>query len=319
MKNEEDGMPQENVNDWDDFFEQHATDTPTEILVRGQPWGALEEMRLGHPLVPGLTFQMPHNDGDAKSQAAYLEAKPWVELLEHGTFSEDTLSVMPTSYQTTDPWHVLITKSAEDHKATWLHHLYLGINLAERGNLAEPIDHFTRSLEMKPNPVAARCLAVLSQTQEDAWTHYEQAWTILHSEWTTDASYDRLTDNLVNEISMFLQQAGWYDNMQAFLDAVPEKHRNIDTYITMQIKVNLRNAEYDAAANILGKECFPTYAKARSDLMDMWNEAQEGIAAQKKGHDEKLTNVEKHRARVDNPVPENIGCQYASEYCNTYW
>ena len=51
--------------------------------------------------------------------------------------------------------------------------------------------------------------------------------------------------------------------------------------------------------------------------MDMWNEVQEGIAAQKKGSE--LTNVEKHQARVQHRVPDNIGCQYASEYCDSYW
>ena len=45
--------------------------------------------------------------------------------------------------------------------------------------------------------------------------------------------------------------------------------------------------------------------------MSMWNEAQEGIAKQKKGAE--LTYVEKHRARMDHPIPDNIGCQYASE------
>ncbi len=45
--------------------------------------------------------------------------------------------------------------------------------------------------------------------------------------------------------------------------------------------------------------------------MSMWNNAQVGLAQQKKGST--LTNVEKHQARVNNPVPDNIGCQYASE------
>lgn len=103
----------------------------------------------------------------------------------------------------------------------------------------------------------------------------------------------------------------------------------------------MNGAKYEAAAELLGSECFPTYAKARDDLMAMWNTAQEGtllspyfhtmksvcsliclslyvgIAADAKGS--ALTYVEKHQARVRNPVPENIGCQYASEYCNTYW
>jgi hypothetical protein len=318
MKKPNEGMPQDVVKDWDAFFSRHATTKPAEVLVRGQPWGALEEMRRGHPLVDGLTFQIP-SATDPKDATAYAEVRPWVELLQQGTFSDATLAVTPTSYQTTDDWYHLLRKSVSEHSASWLHHLFLGIARAERGDIAEPIEHFQASMTMKPNPVAARCLAVLQKTQEDAWPLYQQAWKILHTDFVHDPSYGRLTSNLVTEISFFLQQAGWFDTMQAFLVAVPEKYRQNDAYITMQIKVNLHNEEFDAAAAILGKECFPTYAKARSDLMDMWNTAQIGIAQQKKGHNAKLTNVEKHQVRVTNPVPANIGCQYASEYCTTYW
>lgn len=315
MKKPGDGMPQEVVKDWDAFFERHATTEPAEILVRGQPWGALEELRLGRKMVEGLSFELP----PSSDTTAYAEVRPWVELVKEGTFSEKTLTVMPTSYQTTDSWYELLQKSALEHSATWMHHLFLGIARAERGDIKEPLEHFKASLELKPNPVAARCVAVLQQTAEDAWPYYEQAWKILHEDFVEDPSYERLTANLVTEMSFFLQQSGWYDTMQQFLVAVPEQHRGLDAYLTMQIKVNLNNNEYDAAASILGKECFPTYGSARSDLMDMWNTAQVGIAQQKKGHDAELTNVEKHQARVRNPVPENIGCKYASEYCDSYW
>jgi len=311
MKNQHDGMPQEIVRDWDAFFAEHATDKPAEVLVRGQPWGALEEMRMGHKIVDGLEFSLP-----PKSDPLYKEAQPWVELVQHGTFSEETLAVLPISYQTTDPWYKLLEDScAKD--CTWLHHLHLGIGGAERGDIATPKEHFQSSMILKSNPLAARNLAVLSSTQDEAWPIYQNAWKILHSGWQKDPAYDRLTANFVTEICFFLQQAGWYDQMREFLSAVPQKHRGLDAYLTMQIKVLLYDGKYDEASSILGSECFPTYAKARSDLQDMWNDAQEGIAMMKKGTT--LTNVEKHRARVEHPVPENIGCQYAAEYCNTYW
>ena len=313
MKKPDDGMPQEVVKDWDAFFAKHATDEPAEVLVKGQPWGALEELRLGHKLVNGLAFALPTPD----DKLAYAEAKPWVELVNLGTFSADTLTVLPTSYQTTDGWYLLLQKSATEKGASWLHHIHLGINGAERGDIEDPINHFKAAMDLKPNPISARCIAVLSKTQEEAWPLYQTAWQALHSLWVSDPSYDRMTANLVTEICFFLQQALWYDEMAAFLLAVPEKHRGLDAYLTMQIKVNIHNQQYDEAAAILGKECFPTYAKARSDLMDMWNTAQVGIAQQKAGRD--LTNVEKHQARVQNRVPDNIGCQYASEYCNSYW
>jgi hypothetical protein len=51
--------------------------------------------------------------------------------------------------------------------------------------------------------------------------------------------------------------------------------------------------------------------QARDNLMSMWNQAQEGLALQKNGG-APLTTVQKHQARVNNPIPDNIGCQYAS-------
>jgi len=60
MKSDE-GMPSAVSQDWDEFFKQHASDEPTEVLVQGQPWGALEEMRLGKKLAPGLAFSLPED------------------------------------------------------------------------------------------------------------------------------------------------------------------------------------------------------------------------------------------------------------------
>lgn len=148
------GMPQTTVSDIDAFFKLHASDAPSEILVRGQPWGALEEMLLGRPLAPGLKFTLP-----AVGEEGYEEAQPWVELLQQGTFSADTLSKMPLSYQTTDRWLAVLQKSANTYGMTWLHALHIGIALTERGNIAEPVSLFQMSYTLKPNPVAARCLA----------------------------------------------------------------------------------------------------------------------------------------------------------------
>jgi len=51
--------------------------------------------------------------------------------------------------------------------------------------------------------------------------------------------------------------------------------------------------------------------------MEMWNTVVEGLAAQAKGGE--LTYVEKHQARRSSPIPDNIGCEYASDYCDNYW
>lgn len=162
-------VPKNVLQSINDFFEVHASIEPDIIHVQGQPWGALEELRLGKSLAKGLTFGLPADE----SLSTYKEMKPWLELVQDGKFSEQTLSQLPLSYQTTDGWRDLIQKSADSFGMTWLHALHLGICSAERGGLSEPRQYFNMSMEMKPTVVAARCLAVLSSNTNDAWANYQ--------------------------------------------------------------------------------------------------------------------------------------------------
>jgi hypothetical protein len=311
MKSSE-GMDRTKVKNLDTFFEKYATKDVEHLLVQGQPWGALEEKLLGKRMVPGLKFTLPTD----KNSLKYKEAQPWFELLETGKFSEETLSKMPLSYQTTDKWVSVIEKSAEKNGMTWLHALFLGISYAERGLVAEPIKYFETSINLKPNPVAYRCLAVLQSTTKDAWPYFQIAWSNLHTAWKADKdSYDRLTSNLIGEISFFLQQNLWYDEMGVFVNDVRTNNYladyEVDAFVTMEIKWNINNKSWSSAETSLAGHCFPTYAKARDDLMSLWNTVVEGEAEEAKGST--LTNVERHQARLRNKIPDNIGCQYASE------
>ena len=164
------------------------------ILVTGQPWGALEELLLGQKINPGLTFTLP-----AKGDATYPEAAPWIELLQTGTFSTETLSRLPVSYQTTDAWLAKLEESAEKFGMTWLHALYISIAYIERGAIEYPLQLLGKSMALKPTPIASRCLAVLQSTPEAAWPLFEQAWTISQRDFTADPSYGRITLNLITE------------------------------------------------------------------------------------------------------------------------
>lgn len=312
------GMQKETVNDLDAFFDKYATVDPQQVLVEGQPWGALEELLLGKQLVKGLKFSLPTD----KNSLAYKEAQPWVELLTDGKFSDSTLSKLPLSYQTTDRWLRVIEQTAVATGMTWLHALYLGIAYAERGAIEEPKKYFETSIELHPTPIAYRCLAVLQTTPEAAWPYYQQAWANLHTAHKSDSdAYQRLTYNLITEISFFLQQNLWYDEIGKFISDVRSnnylKDYEVDAFVSMEIKYNIEQKAYTPAKESLSSHCFPTYAKARDDLMSMWNTVVMGEAEVKKGG--ALTTVEKHQARVQNKIPENIGCQYASEYCTNYW
>jgi hypothetical protein len=305
------GMPKSTTGDLDKFFEALADVPVKEMLVTGQPWGALEELLLGKKITPGLTFTLP-----SKGDDTYDEAAPWIELLQDGTFSAETLSKLPLSYQTTDQWLAKLEESATKHGMTWLHALHISIAHIERGAVEYPLELLAQSMALKPNPIAARCMAVLQSTPEAAWPYFQQAWEIAQNEFKADSAHRRLTLNLVTEISFLLQQELWYDKMEAFVQLVNDGHymegMSSDAFTTLTIKVHLHLKQNAQAISILGSNCFPTYAKARDDLMSMWNTAVMGLAQQKKG-ELPLTYVEQHQARVGHPIPDNIGCQYASE------
>ncbi len=209
-------VSKEHIKTIDAFFERYASEPVSEVLVRGQPWGALEALMLEkkkkkkksfiispkmttaaiteqqddtenapslilkgvgdgigdgrgterarfranhdnhdkhdssasagsgssgdykgsrdtHVLVPGVAFSLPTSADDPVS---IMEVQPWLELIQNGTFSIDTLRYPPLSYQTTDEWQQVLTDSAAEFGMSWLHALHLGVCAAERGQVA---------------------------------------------------------------------------------------------------------------------------------------------------------------------------------------
>jgi len=66
-------------NDVDKFLISHSKKPVSKILVKGQPWGKIEEILNGKEFLKSLKFDLP-SDG----QEGYDEASPWIELLQNG-------------------------------------------------------------------------------------------------------------------------------------------------------------------------------------------------------------------------------------------
>ena len=229
-----------------------------------------------------------------------------------GIFSEKTLQKLPVSYQTTDKWLNLLMKSSTEGKMSWLTALHIGICLTERGFVTEPLQYFQMSMDLKPNPIAARCIAVLQKTTTDAWTNFNIALNILE-EWKDDASYARLQRNMINEMAIFLQGTAYYDDMETFITSIPENLLNsLDAVLELRVILLIHQSNYDDAMYILSNNCFPTYATERIDLMNLWNLA---VVSKAKA----VSQLEQHIARTENPIPRNIGCYKGSKYCLNYW
>ena len=76
--------------------------------------------------------------------------------------------------------------------------------------------------------------------------------------------------------------------------------------------ISAANGEYERAMATLASECFPTLGRGRDVLIALWQACAVGKA-------KAVTAVEAHAARKASPVPRNIGCPYATLYCENYW
>ena len=93
-------------------------------------------MLTGKRLARGLHFNVSNTP----------ETQPWLELLNDGTFSPETLKRTPVSFQVDALWVAKLKDSAGKHGWTWLHHLFVGTAELEIGNAAAATDHFTKSM-----------------------------------------------------------------------------------------------------------------------------------------------------------------------------
>ena len=179
---------------------------------------------------------------------------------------------------------------------TWLHALHIAVCYTERGDVELPLQLLQQSFDLKPNPIAARCMAVLQKSQEAAWPFYQQAWASalqmkangFSSDYTGSrqhvhthdecllvgclavkdaklSTHQRVLLNLITEVSFFLQQALWYEEMAAFAAVVEQggylSGYTVDAFETLKIKSLMHSEDYSAALVLLKKNCFPTYAK----------------------------------------------------------
>ena len=146
---------------------------------------------------------------------------------------------------------------------------------------------------------------------------FEAAWDLAILD-TTEPHRETLLRDLATEMSYFLQGSEMFETLKDFLAALPADVpilQSLDSTLVGRMYVALRvDADPQAAADLIAARdvtgCFPTLGKARSVIIDLWEEAQVALAEAAKGA--KLTPLEGRDARVGNPVPRNIGAPYAA-------
>jgi hypothetical protein len=273
-----DGMSDAKLGAVDKLLRRMADVPPTkeQIISKGMPWGGLQEKLLaklsGKPagLAPGCPFPEPE---------VTEETQPWLELLETGTFSAQTLGRTPVNFEVTDAWVALLQKSVDAGHATWLHLLFLGTHALEVGNAEGAVDLFRRSMKLQPSVHAARSLALVAPTQDEVVALFMQAWDLwAQIDAAADPSAVQLGADLSGEILGWLFGNERWDAVAKFVakldgDAATKPYLETDRGLHVRAALAVHNGDFKTALPILRGNCFPTYGSLRSELIDLWFQA----------------------------------------------
>ena len=333
-----DGVPRTKVAEMEAFFSalESRPVQRREVVSEGSVWGHLHErLAGGGPLAPGATFFPPTRP------ELLAEAAIWIELVERGAFSAQTLrdTRAPLSYATSPLW-VKLLEETEARERTWLHALLLSVARIEAGEVERPrrdLRAAARDGAGGRSPIVERCLAVLADTPGEAWGHFQRAWSLtvsLRSGTDPAEVTARLTRNMADEILTFLignvegaatgrpvKDAMWYPALLAFHAEAEAALAEVGagTSDTLQVAaVVLAGGEgkYGEGLEVLREGCFPTLGRGRDVLVSLW---QGLVVANGSAAGQSPSPAEAHRLRKAHPVPPNIGCPYATLYCDQYW
>ena len=226
----------------DRFLERLADVTPVDehILHSGAGWGALEALRRGKTLSPGTLFPV-----NKTLLMADRDIRPWFELVDLGTFSEETLAMRVTSFSTTATWMDILQKSMDSDKKgpTWLHLFHLGVGYMDRclvpgdAMFAKAEVAFKGSMALKETPEAHRNLAIIEHSRHNhaaAFGHYEAALKWLGNPKDLDPDGSTLLMRDIAAESMYhfgvLQLTNYTAKLVAPGSLVPESARFTDRF-----------------------------------------------------------------------------------------
>eukprot|EP00756_Hemistasia_phaeocysticola_P062387 Hpha_TRINITY_DN5820_c0_g1::TRINITY_DN5820_c0_g1_i1::g.45581::m.45581 len=264
------GVPQSTFAEIDAFLANVSTmaPKPENILFEGLPWGGLREVLTGQPLVPGDS-SVPF------SKPAYTpQTRQWLDLARNGTFSNETLRLMPINFEVDEKWLALLHQSVERNGETWLHHLFIGTYQLEVGDADAARKSFNASLKLKPSPHAFRNLALFAATEDEAAALYASAWSELKKVPSTDPSAGDLAKDLSGEIATWLLLNERWGEVRSFLNnEVPREYASKDRILHARAGLAVHDGDWKTAVDILTSHCFPTFGSERSRLINLWFQA----------------------------------------------
>lgn len=302
------GLNQEKFNEIDTFLKSLANVAPEakNIISVGMPWGGLREKLTGRPLVVGgaCPFLEPEFNE---------ETRPWLELLNNGTFLNTTLHLTPVNFEIDEMWIIRLKESMQKHGPTWLHYLFLGTYQLEVGDAETARASFQSSLALFPSAHAYRNLAIFAPTADEAISLYKKAWETWEKlDNSTDSAVNDLGKDLANEFSAWLLVNERWSDLSDFLAKLKHlPYLQKDRVLHARAALDIYNNEWKSAEAILTENCFPTYGSERSALIQLWWQAKQMEAVEKKGG-KPLTKLETIHLR------RKLGCDGDSTSTNIH-
>ena len=208
----------------------------------------------------------------------------------------------------------------------------------QKPDLESARESFTRSLRLRPNPIAARCLAVSAPTVSEAAGNFSLAW-----KYALEQAIDNkeLLTTLSSEIAAFylsltkmgavtgLDPGSHLDSFLTGLDAddVPEEARRADAVLFARASRAVSKGNCDLARTIIRSSRFPTFFSVlilhayfngfilmnvywqapRTKIGQLWLAC--AMQDEEKRVGRPLSSIERHRLRLSSQaaLPANIG------------
>ena len=189
-----------------------------------------------------------------------------------------------------------------------------------------------RSHVAKPNPHAARGLALLAPSAEKAWSWYQAAWAAMSVWPAADPLREAVADSLAREICEFTRSTGMLEQGAAFAKALPPKLQAKDPaqyaiaafamFVAPPLDSNgvegNRNAtangkkapDWKTAMTVIARQCWPTYVGSGHQglLLTLWQQAAYARYAEELGVAvADLDGQQGQLAELKYPPPRNVG------------
>ena len=255
----------------------------------GSGWAALELCRRGL------------KDTFAKEKAVFAkesitdEQKPWLTLLESGTFPDADVKDEPAAYLTQEEWLPLLKAAIDSGKSDhWHAWLQLGVMYCAAFDFDKAREAFETSFARKANAWAKRNLAALVSLNED----HKQAADLLLEAVTLQPQL-----HIAVECGRTLLTGERYEECAAFCDKLPESIRMHGRIQVIRAQVAAKLGDIALAKSMLDSD-IQVYDIREGEVLlsDVWIEVYTKILAKEKGVDE--ASIEQKDVLAVYPIPQ---------------